>query len=78
MYQMHLCSSKDSYDKNYSINIRQNKLFNYVFHHMKQYLFWVMKTLIVGPFISHIASPICFQQCLKEVIISQQPTQDHQ
>jgi len=38
----------------------------------------MMETPIVGPFINQIASSICFQLCLKRIILLQQPTQDHQ
>jgi hypothetical protein len=37
----------------------------------------MMETPMVGPFISQIASSICFQQCLKEVTLLQQLAQDH-
>jgi hypothetical protein len=37
-----------------------------------------METKIVGPFVSQIASFICFQLCLKGVTPSQQPTQNYQ
>jgi hypothetical protein len=43
-----------------------------------QFGFYVIETPIMGPFISQIASSICFRLCLKGVTFSQQSTQDHQ
>ncbi len=38
----------------------------------------MMEAPIVAPFVNQIASSICFQLCLKGIILLQQPTQDHQ